>query len=138
MNSFAPARPPLVVDASFAIEALDGSSAAIELLRTSTADYAMKLVPAHFWLETANALLHTRDSEAQIVLDLTVLGAAGLETADRGRAGVADAIGLARKHKLTTYDAAYLQLALDVEGDLATFDRALSRAAKAERVVVRP
>ncbi len=137
MTTFQAFRPPLVVDASFAIEALDGSPAAVELLLATTSDYGMKLVPAHFWLETANALVHTRASEAQMVRDLTLLGEAGVETADRGLVAVTDAIGLARRHRLTTYDAAYLQLALDVDGELATYDRALAKAAEVEGVVVR-
>ena len=32
------------------------------------------------------------------------------------------------------YDATYLWLAIDVDGELATFDRALARAAMAEGV----
>lgn len=36
---------------------------------------------------------------------------------------------LARKSKLTAYDAAYLQLAIDLGAPLATFDRLLGRAA---------
>jgi predicted nucleic acid-binding protein len=35
---------------------------------------------------------------------------------------------------LTVYDATYLWLAVDVDGELATFDRALVRAAQAEGV----
>jgi predicted nucleic acid-binding protein len=38
---------------------------------------------------------------------------------------------LARLMKLTTYDAAYLQLAIDLRAPLATFDQKLGRAAKA-------
>lgn len=38
---------------------------------------------------------------------------------------------LARRIKLSAYDAAYLQLALDLRAPLATFDQKLGRAAKA-------
>lgn len=38
---------------------------------------------------------------------------------------------LARRTKLTAYDAAYLQLALDLRAPLATFDQKLGKAAKA-------
>jgi predicted nucleic acid-binding protein len=138
VSSIQAVRPALVVDASFAIEAINGSPGALEVLFALTSDYGMKLVPVHFWLEAANALVQVRTSETQMVLDLTKLDQAGVETADRGLAGVIDAIGLARKHKLTTYDAAYLQLALDVDGELATYDRALAQAAQAEGIVVRP
>ena len=43
---------------------------------------------------------------------------------------------LARHHKLTAYDAAYLELALREDVPLATLDSALIRAAKAEGIEV--
>ena len=39
---------------------------------------------------------------------------------------------LARKHRITAYDAAYLELALRLDAPLATLDRALASAAAAE------
>jgi predicted nucleic acid-binding protein len=36
------------------------------------------------------------------------------------------------------YDALYLQLAVDVDGELATLDRDLARAARAEGIEVVP
>ena len=138
MTRFQPASPPIIVDASFAVEALGGAQPALELLGANTSGSGMKLVPAHFWLEIANALLRIRASEASILADLRLLADAGIEVADRTLFGASDSIGLARAHQLTTYDAAYLQLALDVEGELATYDRALAQAATAEGVVVRP
>jgi len=41
---------------------------------------------------------------------------------------------LARRHRLTVYDAAYLELALRAGYPLATLDAALAIAARAERV----
>ena len=46
----------------------------------------------------------------------------------------ADLMTLARRHKLTAYDAAYLELALREGLALATLDAALIQAAKAEGV----
>jgi predicted nucleic acid-binding protein len=43
---------------------------------------------------------------------------------------------LARRHRLTMYDAAYLELALRKGYPLATLDAALSIAARAEGVVL--
>lgn len=43
-------------------------------------------------------------------------------------------IALARAHRLTIYDAAYLELAKRLGAPLATLDAALARAAKAENV----
>lgn len=45
-------------------------------------------------------------------------------------------MALARRHQLTVYDAAYLELALRRGALLATFDRALANAARAEKVPV--
>lgn len=42
---------------------------------------------------------------------------------------------LAERHNLTVYDAAYLELALRLDGQLATFDRALAAAEKANGVL---
>lgn len=42
----------------------------------------------------------------------------------------APTLDLARRHDLTYYDAAYLELALDVGAPLATFDRALVAACR--------
>lgn len=43
---------------------------------------------------------------------------------------------LARKHRLTAYDAAYLELALREGAALATLDAELERAARAEGVAI--
>ncbi|SIP90087.1 Predicted nucleic acid-binding protein, contains PIN domain [Rhizobium sp. RU35A] len=42
---------------------------------------------------------------------------------------------LSARHTLTIYDASYLELALRVDGQLATFDRALAAAAQANGVL---
>lgn len=97
----------------------------------------MRLVPSLFWVETANALLSGRAFEpGRAALTVAALARAGVETADRGIAGVADALDLADRHGLTVYDAHYLQLAVDVDGELATLDDALARAATAEGLEV--
>ena len=46
----------------------------------------------------------------------------------------ADVLSLARRHQLTVYDAAYLELARRDGLALATLDAALQRAARAEGV----
>jgi predicted nucleic acid-binding protein len=43
-------------------------------------------------------------------------------------------LALAREHRLTVYDAAYLELALRIDAPLATLDRQLARAARAAQV----
>ena len=53
-------------------------------------------------------------------------------------AEVGQAIVLADKHRLTVYDALYPQLALDVDGELATLDADLRQAATAEGLATTP
>lgn len=45
-------------------------------------------------------------------------------------------LNLGTKHKLTAYDTAYLELALEYSAVLCSFDKALIKAAKAEGVTV--
>lgn len=45
-------------------------------------------------------------------------------------------LGLCRKHRLTAYDALYLDLALRETAELATLDASLARAARAEGLTV--
>ena len=66
--------------------------------------------------------------------DLVTLRDAGVELADRGFDGLEAALVLADRHTLSVCDATYLWLAMDVDGELATFDKALIRAAEAEGV----
>jgi predicted nucleic acid-binding protein len=47
-----------------------------------------------------------------------------------------EVMALARRHRLTVYDAAYLELALREELPLATLDAALAEAARREGVLV--
>ncbi len=135
--TFAAPPPPVVVDASFAVEALLEGGPSLERWVEWIRDGRMRLVPAHFWAELANALLRGRRFEpGRAALTVGAAARAGLETADRGLAGVADALDLADRHRLTVYDSLYLQLAADVGGELATLDRDLVRAARAEGVEV--
>jgi len=55
---------------------------------------------------------------------------------DRGPGDDAAIVDLAMKHDLTAYDAAYLDLALRERLPLATLDRKLAAAARAENVPV--
>ena len=135
--SFAAPLPPVVVDASFAVEALLEGGPSLERWVEWIRDGRMRLVPAHFWAELANALLLGRQFEpGRAALTVGAAARAGIETADRGLSGVADALDLADRHRLTVYDALYLQLAADVDAELATLDRDLARAARAEGVEV--
>lgn len=134
--TFSVAPAPVVMDASVGMELALGSDPALPAaLRHWIAEDRMLLAPAVYWTEIGHAMLRrsTWDSvEAARRLDM--LETVGLETADRGAAGVRMALSLAERHRLSVYDATYLWLAIDVDGELATFDRALARAAVAEGV----
>lgn len=96
-------------------------------------------VPALWFLELSNALAvgerRGRLSGAETTAALRLLGRLPLEV--DGRAGfplAADLLMLARTHRLSAYDAAYLELALRLPAPLATLDRRLRAAAKAAGV----
>ena len=135
--TFSAPPAPVVVDASFAVEALLEGGPSLDRWLEWIRDGRTRLVPTHFWAELANALLLGRRFEpGRAALTVGAAARAGIETADRGLAGIADALDLADRHRLTVYDALYLQLAADVDGELATLDRDLARAARAEGVGV--
>jgi len=137
--SFTAPRLPVVLDASFAVEALVEGGQPLERWADWVREGRTRLVPPHFWAELANALLLGRRFEpGRAALTVGATARAGVETADRGVAGVVDALDLAARHQLTVYDALYLQLAVDIDGELATLDRNLARAARAEGIEVAP
>jgi predicted nucleic acid-binding protein len=129
----------LVLDASivacwcFPHEADPVADAALDEVGASGA-----IVPALWWFEVHNLLLA---NERRGRLDPT--GTAGFLTdlgdlpvqVDRGPES-GTTLGLARAHRLTFYDAAYLELALRRDAPLATLDRRLAAAARAVAVRV--
>ncbi len=98
------------------------------------------IVPQHWRLEVANQILmglrRKRTSEAlaaeAIAMIETFPLAIDTETALRSTA----IYKLAEKHGLTSYDAAYLELAIRSGLPLASFDKALCTAARAEAVTL--
>lgn len=129
--------PPVVVDASVAVEFLAGDSRWREFFDRWADEDRILLAPAHFLAEVANGQLRgQRVPAADVAVRIERIVASGIKTADRGLHGLLEAIDLADRHTLTVYDALYLQLALDVEGELATLDNDLRRAARAEDLTV--
>ena len=94
------------------------------------------LVPAHWWFEIRNALLigerrgRTQPVATEAFLNSLLAFSISVASLLDERAVFA----LARRHRLTFYDAAYLELAKREDLTLATFDRDLMAAAKAEGV----
>jgi predicted nucleic acid-binding protein len=135
--TFVAAPTPIVIDASVAIEMLLGDEAWAGRWEQWLLSGALLLAPQHLGLEVANGLLAGRREKAAVVTErLDALYRTGLEETTRGPIGLRQSIGLAERHGLTVYDAAYLDLAIDVDGELATLDRALAKAAAAEGVSV--
>jgi predicted nucleic acid-binding protein len=134
--SFVIAPAPVVIDASVAVDLALGEGAELPVaLRGWIAEDRMLLAPAVYWTEVGHALLRRAGQDSIAAASrLGSLAAIGLETADRGAPGVRMALALAERHRLSVYDATYLWLAIDVDGELATLDRALARAALAEGV----
>lgn len=127
---------PVIVDASVAVELAIGAREDVpSAWRTWLVEGRMVLVPAVHWTEVGHVLLRRAGRNVgEAVQRMTMLEGAGLEVADRGPGGVRLALALAARHRLSVYDATYLWLAIDVDGELATFDRALAAAAVAEGV----
>jgi len=136
--TFATAPAPIVVDASVAVELVVDGGAELATAWAEWIDGGRLIVaPSLLWVEVANVLLRGRGLPASAVsLRLEGLEAAGLETTDRGARGARAATDLAARHALTVYDAAYLWLAIDVDGELATRDRRLIEAAQSEGVAL--
>ena len=133
--TFVAAPVPIIVDASVAVGSLTGEEAAIVAMADWARSTALLLVPPLFWSETANALmLGKRMGSIDVANMLRTLRRTAIDVADRGMDGLEAALVLADRHRLSVHDAPYLWLAIDVDGELATFDRALAMAAEAEGV----
>lgn len=88
------------------------------------------VVPPHFWLEVVNGLIRRhRWSGSETLEAIHDLDRLELDTVELDRALVVMTLDVAERHGLSAYDAAYLALAISLDGSLATFDRALVRAA---------
>lgn len=128
---------PLVVDVSVMVawHFEDERSPAAEAVRAKLRDDEAR-VPAHWWFEIRNVLLtgerrgRTQPQAAKAFLDTLRDLSISIELFPDEDA----VMNLARRHRLSFYDAAYLELAKREGCALATFDNDLIAAAKAERV----
>jgi len=136
--------PAFVVDASVALAWVlpPGDVAAVTALYAEAARAGIA-APAIWPLEVANVLL--RRERANLLRRPDRLAA--LAALARLRPAIDDSAtafpfpagdALAERHGLTTYDAAYLELAMRLALPLATLDTALRRAATAEAVPLLP
>lgn len=109
-------------------------SDALEAWRRSAAEEVC--VPLHWWFEVRNTMLmgerKNRISERMTTRSLGRLSL--LPITVEPRPDEADVLDLARRRRLTFYDAAYLELAQRKGLPLATLDRELVAAARSEGV----
>jgi predicted nucleic acid-binding protein len=96
------------------------------------------IVPALFWFEMRNTLIvnerRNRITEAGTAAFLESISKAAI-LVDHAPSE-ANVLALARKHRLTVYDAAYLELAARKNIPLATLDGRLEAAARAEKIAL--
>jgi predicted nucleic acid-binding protein len=100
--------------------------------------YDSAVAPSLWWFEVRNAMI-VNERRKRIGEDETVAFLARLAllpiVIDRSPRE-ADILTFARRHQLTVYDAAYLELARRRGEPLATLDRKLAAAASAESVAL--
>ena len=130
----------VVLDASATIALLYGEASLTDLLRLEEAISQSGAVVPQLWrLEVANVLLmgyRRKRHELKVVREYLFDLSRPLITVDTETGGRAwnTIFELAATHKLTTYDAAYLELAARVNAPLATLDKELIRSAKDQGV----
>ncbi len=92
------------------------------------------LVPSLWPYEVANALRNglrrRRVDEEQVAIVCARLEGLRIETVGAADAGVRQRFIAAHTHQLTAYDAAYIELALNLHCPLATLDATLADAAR--------
>ena len=130
---------PFVIDASVTmvwVLADEANPIADHALARTRSDEA--LAPVLWWYEIRNALISgernrrlTPDDSDRFLRELAGLRITLSETLDQR-----SVFRLCRKHKLTFYDAAYLELAQSRNLPLATLDAELARAARREKVAL--
>jgi predicted nucleic acid-binding protein len=130
-----------VIDPSVALAWLlpDEATPRAAIFRAAVENGAEAWIPAHWWLEIGNGLLmaerRRRITTEQVAQALSLLNSLPLkEDAETAAQIPVQIFALARKHGLTIYDAAYLELAQRRGAILASFDEQLLTAAKKEKV----
>lgn len=134
------AAKEFVLDCSLAVAWFfeDETSRYAQLVEESLPS-AVAIVPSLWPLEVANALLmgerRKRATEVKVTAFLNLLAALpiSVDDATAGRAWESS-LQLARSHRLSVYDAAYLELSIRRQLPLATLDDHLAAAATAAGV----
>jgi predicted nucleic acid-binding protein len=128
-----------VLDASMALAWLFKRADPVE---AALADQALHDLPSSSWLvpaiwhaEVANAMLRGERAgliqPSQSGFFLSRISQADISAdSESPRTHLAGVLTLARLHRLSAYDATYLELVLRIGGTLATFDRQLAAAVR--------
>jgi len=134
---------PYVFDASFigALIIPDEKNSKVDKVRADIGEKEEITVPQLFWYEIANIFgnlvrqrLFTGDEAMQFFPNLTTIR---LETDfETGAAYSQKLLSLSNEYNLSTYDAAYLELADRKKAVLCTLDKALQIAAKRHIIMV--
>ena len=128
---------PFVIDASIAGAWMlpdETHPLAEECQAALTVDHVF--VPAVWWFEIRNLLL-VSERRGRLDRDATSRALDILATYPIVQDQLPDGtqlLDLARTHRLTVYDAAYLELAIRTKTPIATLDKRLAAAAAAEKV----
>jgi len=101
------------------------------------------LVPPLWWTELENGILigerRGRKTPAELAAFLKLVRALPIQTDDAPRHRISDAIiALGRAHRLTAYNATYVELAVRQFAPIATFDAAIRACAPALGIEVFP
>jgi len=138
---------PLVLDASVAMRWLadDGSAAdkdyAKRVLKSIVGENDVPYVPSHWTLEIAHVLSRS-EKRGSVTYDeaehfLNLLSAIKVKTdVETSALALTSILSLSRNYSLSSYDAAYLELALRLSAPLATLDKDLRRAAERAGVLL--
>ncbi len=133
----------LVIDASVTAAWLlvDEVALEVEVIETLL-EQGSVLVPQIWHIEVRSALLNAerRGRITYEKLDDLLRSLRLIPVTTDTSASLDSALNLARKHRLSIYDAIYLELALRTGSDLATQDKGLAKAAQAEKCLseIRP
>ncbi len=134
---FGMAPRAIVVDASAGVDVVGGVAPWPERMEAWVNEDALLVAPPSFRFEMANAMLLGQRLEPQIIRSrIRALERLRIELSEIPSDEILECLRLAALHRLTVHDAAYLQLAIFLEAELATQDKALARAARAEGLVV--
>jgi len=117
----------------------DETNAGADAFRVAIEGGGAAWIPSHWWLEVGNGLLmaerRRRITPAKVAEALSLVSALSFEEDDETAEQIpVRTLALARRHGLTVYDAAYLELAQRRGATLATFDAQLMKAAKKEGI----